>query len=152
MLMRIFWLNLFLQIEKFTFKGQKVSMAFEDNEICSQGTLYSATENQVTETQKSSQSYLLWFTKNRKQHWFLKYQESSQILVYFTLEITTKANWDSIKNEWFRSISKLASLGEVHGWFWTSFYLSSLFLQWSNGKTNKKSQEIHVHSNAVTYT
>lgn len=92
MLMRIFWLNLFLQIEKFTFKGQKVSMAFEDNETYSQGILYSATENQVTETQKSSQLHLLWLIKNRKQHWFLKYQESSQILLHFIQEITTKAN------------------------------------------------------------
>lgn len=33
--MRIFWLSLFLQIWKFTFKGQRVPMAFEDNEIYS---------------------------------------------------------------------------------------------------------------------
>lgn len=50
MLMRLLWLNLILQIGEFTFKGQKVSMAFEDNETYSQGTLYSATENQVAET------------------------------------------------------------------------------------------------------
>lgn len=55
-------------------------MAFEDNETYSQGTLYSATENQVTETQKSSQLHLLWFIKKRKQPLVLRTQPDSPTL------------------------------------------------------------------------
>lgn len=70
--MRIFWLNIFPQIWKFTFKGQRVPVAFEDNEKYSQATIYSATKNLAVETQKSLQLHLLWFIKNRKIHWLLK--------------------------------------------------------------------------------
>lgn len=67
-------------------------MAFEENEINSQGTIYSATENLVVEPQKSSQLHLLSFMKNRKLHWLSKEQESIQTLLQLTLEITTKSN------------------------------------------------------------